>query len=66
MKIIKHGKIPVSTKRFTCDNCGTVFSAEKGEYKSCGQMGYMHDGLLYECQCPVCSKTAYIEAGGKE
>ena len=65
MRIIKRGKIPVYTKQFTCDNCGTVFEAENDEYKSCGQMAYM-DGLLYMCQCPVCGKMAYIEAGGKE
>lgn len=60
MRIIKTGKLPSSQKKFTCDNCGTVFEADKGEYHSCGQMGYLHDGLLYECECPLCGKMAYI------
>jgi hypothetical protein len=49
MKIIKQGRIPAYTKQFTCDNCGTVFEAEEGEYKSCSQLAYMHDGLIYKC-----------------
>ena len=65
MKIIKRGKVPVHTKQFTCDYCGTVFEAEKGEYKGCGQIAYMHDGLLYQCKCPICGEMAYIEVGGK-
>lgn len=63
MRIIKQGTIPTYTKQFTCNNCGTVFEAEMGEYKHCGQMAYMHDGLIYECECPVCRKMAYIERG---
>ena len=61
MKIIKRGKIPSNTKKFTCGNCGTIFEANYGEWHSCGQIAQMHDGLLYECKCPVCERTAYIE-----
>ena len=64
MKIIKRGEIPDYTKRFTCETCGTIFEADQGEYKGCSQLAYLHDGLLYQCECPVCKKTAYIERGG--
>lgn len=60
MKIIQEGKIPTYTKRFTCDTCGTVFDADKGEYHSCRQLEYTHDDLKYECKCPICCKMAYI------
>ena len=31
MKIIKKGKIPKTTERFTCPNCGCVFECEVSE-----------------------------------
>lgn len=31
MKIIKKGKIPKTTERFTCSNCGCVFECEVSE-----------------------------------
>ena len=61
MKILKRGEIPKYSKIFVCGNCGSEFEAEKGEYQSCGQLAYMHDGLEYECRCPVCKKMCYIE-----
>lgn len=61
MKIIKRGKIPEEGKKqFECKNCGTIFLAEIGEYHSLSQMAYVHDGIQYECICPVCHKKAYI------
>lgn len=61
MKIIKRGEIPTYTRRFTCETCGTIFEADQGEYTSCGELAYLHDGLLYQSTCPVCGKTAFIE-----
>ena len=26
-------------------------------------IGILHDGLIYECKCPVCNRMAYIERG---
>lgn len=61
MKIIKEGKIPIETKQFTCNYCGTIFEAEQNEYKSCGQLAYFYDGIEFECKCPVCKLVTYIE-----
>ena len=62
MKIISRGEIPVPVRRFECDYCGTIFEAEKGEFHSCGQYAYIHDGLEWECKCPVCGKMVYIKS----
>ena len=54
MKIIKKGKIPKTTKRFTCSNCGCVFECEAVEY-------ILHfsqrDGDWLETDCPTCHAT---------
>ena len=60
MKIIKKGVIPKQTKEFTCRFCDTVFEAEKGEYSVADQMSYLQNGIQYECQCPICKRTATI------
>ena len=60
MKIIKRGELPFGTKQFSCNYCGTAFEASKGEYRSCGQLAYIHDGIEFECKCPVCGKMVYI------
>ena len=65
MLIIHRGEVPDITKRFECKYCGTLFEAAEGEYVSCNQMEYMHDGLEYKCLCPVCGRTVYIEKGEK-
>lgn len=51
MHIIKEGKKPDYSKRFTCDLCGCVFIAEKSEY-AIVQIDYNESG--YECECPTC------------
>ena len=55
MKVIKKGKIPKTTERFTCPNCGCVFECEKGEYAYDLVLDY------YEAKCPTCSKKVYID-----
>lgn len=54
MKIIKPGNI-CHTKRFTCERCGCIWEAEKGEYEPTPQLAVMHDGLnSYWMKCPTC------------
>ena len=59
MRIIKEGKIPITTKIFTCHKCGTIFEAEKGEYEPGGQIAYLHDGVTAYCDCPFCGQKTY-------
>lgn len=56
MKIIKKGKIPKTTERFACSNCGCVFECEKGEYT---YHSYQRDGYYYEAKCPTCGTKVY-------
>lgn len=51
MKIIKKGKIPKTTKRFACPNCGCVFECEEGEYSLYFSQ---RDGDWLETDCPTC------------
>lgn len=60
MKIIKRGEVPSLTKRFTCNHCHTIFEAGKNEYHSTSQIAQIYDGILYEAECPVCGKSAYL------
>lgn len=61
MKIIKPGsyEAAVKSKRFCCERCGCEFEANLSEYKTCSQFAGIHDGIVAECQCPLCSATAY-------
>ena len=60
MKIIKKGKIPKTTKRFTCSNCGCVFECEEGGCVfECEEGEYslyfsQRDGDWLETDCPTC------------
>lgn len=60
MKIIQKGVIPKQAKKFICRFCNTIFEAENGEYSVADQMSYLHDCIQYECQCPICKRTATI------
>lgn len=62
MKIIKQGlpkeeveRIAKATKQFTCERCGCIFEADKGEY-SVRQCGY--NETEYYCICPNCEIRA--------
>ena len=59
MNIIKKGDVNRlrKTKTFTCRECGCVFEANKGEYKS----GMQYNEEYYYCQCPTCNRTAYSD-----
>ena len=59
MKIIKVGHIDKKTKQFTCDECGCVFEADKGEYRFADQMEALHDGIEAVCDCPHCKSKVY-------
>lgn len=58
MKIIKQGKKPDRSRKFTCRFCRCVFIAEKSEY-SVVPMGYNTTG--YECNCPNCGIDCFNE-----
>ena len=57
MKIIKVGNTDKKTKQFTCDECGCVFEANKGEYRFANQMEAMHVGIEAVCECPYCKSN---------
>ena len=57
IKIIKPGKKPDTTKRFTCSYCGCVFEADEDDYEVVFES---FDG--YSCttaDCPTCGRKAY-------
>ena len=62
MEIVKMGKINMSEdiRQFTCRHCGTIFKATKFEYNTASMLEYMHDGIQYTCECPVCKREATI------
>ena len=59
MKIITPGNIELAeeVRRFSCDKCGCVFEAKRGEYKS----GSKCNEVYYHCKCPTCGKVVYID-----
>ena len=61
MTIIKQGNLDWSKKpvRFECPDCGCIFDAIKGEYRSADAMEALHDGIDYVCGCPWCGHTVY-------
>lgn len=54
IKIIKPGKKPETTKRFTCKHCGCVFNADKDDYE---EMYSLCNGYYLRVDCPVCERT---------
>lgn len=58
MKIIKKGKIPDTTKRFTCSNCGCIFVCNKNEYV---RHFDQREGDYCEAKCPTCRTTVYAD-----
>lgn len=59
MKNIKNGVLPNCTKRFTCEICGCVFEADKGEYYGISQMESLDNLPRYKCKCPTCGSMVY-------
>lgn len=58
MRIIKQGKMPkcVSAVRLKCNECGTVFEADEGEYET-EDGGY--NEILFCAVCPFCKEPGY-------
>ena len=57
MKIIKKGKIPNKKVILKCQECGTVFEADSGEYtktKVVDLSSYAAYRDKYESVCPFC------------
>lgn len=56
MKIIKEGKIPNKKVILKCQECGTIFEADDGEYtktKAVSLSSYAYRDK-YESVCPFC------------
>ena len=58
MRVIVEGDLSLlkKEKQFRCDCCGSIWYAEKDEYKD---ESNQIDGSLYACQCPMCKKWTY-------
>lgn len=57
MKIIKEGKIPNKKVILKCQECGTIFEADNGEYtktKVADFSSYTPYRDRYESVCPFC------------
>lgn len=53
IKIIKPGKKPETTKRFTCKHCGCVFKADKDDYE---EVYSLCNGYYLLIDCPTCGR----------
>ena len=53
IKIIKPGKKPETTKRFTCKHCGCVFKADKDDYE---EVYSLSNGYYLLIDCPTCGR----------
>lgn len=54
----------VQSVRFSCDNCGCVFTGEPGDFRV-QEVSYGPEGAVertYSCKCPNCGETAPAEA----
>lgn len=51
IKIIKLGKKPETTKRFTCRHCGCVFMADVDDYE---KEYSLCNGYYLKIDCPCC------------
>ena len=57
MRIIKEGKIPNKKVILRCQECGTIFEADDGEYtktKTVNLSSYVAYRDKYESVCPFC------------
>ena len=55
IKIIKPGKKPDTTKRFTCSHCGCVFEADVDDYEVVYES--LDGCYCYAADCPTCGLT---------
>lgn len=63
MKIIKEGNLNklMRVKRFKCDYCDCIFTADKNEYIIDSQ----YNEEYYYCTCPCCNNRAYLDGDGE-
>ena len=54
IKIIKPGKKPETTKRFTCKHCGCVLKADKDDYE---EVYILCNGDYLLIDCPTCGRS---------
>ena len=57
IKIIKPGKKPETTKRFTCEHCGCVFEADEDSYRL--NMDITEGTPYAYAICPTCGLKVY-------
>lgn len=62
MVVIKEGKIPDTTKRFTCGRCGCVFECTNAEYLQ--YFSQIKDETTYQTQCPTCKQRVFLTEKG--
>lgn len=64
MKIIKEGNLDklMKVKRFECDECDCIFTANKNEYV----IDYQYNEAYYYCDCPCCGNRVYRSGDGDE
>lgn len=57
MKIIKEGNLDFSRRplRFECENCKTIFEADKDEYQFV--CDFWRGRSYYVCECPLCHEN---------
>lgn len=59
IRIVSYGR-PHQVKEFTCDGCGTIFTADKSDYKTWKSFG---DTPEYYCiRCPRCCDYLMISS----
>ena len=63
IRIVSYGR-PHQVKEFTCDGCGTIFTADKDDYKVMEGNGYTPD--YYAIRCPNCSDYLIISSRRKD
>ncbi len=63
MKIIKEGNLDklMKVKRFKCDYCDCIFTANHKEYIKDSQ----YNEEYYYCICPCCGNRAYLDGDGE-
>lgn len=62
-KIIKHGEIPSTVRRFKCLHCGCIFEADRDEYES----HFDRNEEFWSSSCPECNHVAnsYLSRKGQ-
>ena len=58
MRIIKRGNLNKQIK-FECQDCGSIFIAEKGEWRIPGRLD--DENADYACECPICKRIVYAK-----